>query len=132
MILRLPSLSDQWLPQGRQSPGEAVMNKNLARAYMDGGLSLTALDVLDETIVNFHPFGKRDKRQSIYLAECYQLQARIYYKWGMKTTAQRSWQDSLGFALSVAESLRLHLPTRTAYHNFALMQFILGKKPGKV
>ena len=42
----------------------------------------------------------------IYLAETHQLRAQAYKALAQPTDARREWQDSLGYALAVAESER--------------------------
>jgi tetratricopeptide (TPR) repeat protein len=84
--------------------GQAVIGKNIAWAYIEKGLPLAALATLDEVMVDLQDLRDQGESVEIYLAEAYRLQALAFYEVDSLEDARRAWQDSLGYALAVAES----------------------------
>jgi len=84
--------------------GEAVIGKNIAWAYVETGYPYTALDILEEAGATLQTLWADGEAVAIYLADVSRLEARIYEDLDNEEEALRAWQDTLGYALTVAES----------------------------
>ena len=98
------------------SLGQAVIGKNIARAYLEKGLPWASLTALKKVTENLKTLRDQGDSVEIYLAEMYQLEAQAHEALEEPAEARRAWQDSLGYALAVAESESCvagesHLPT---------------------
>jgi tetratricopeptide (TPR) repeat protein len=84
--------------------GQAVIGKNVAWAYLEKGLPRASLAMLEQVISALKALRSEGLSVEIYLAEAHQLKAQAYQALEQPTDARREWQDSLGYALAVAES----------------------------
>jgi tetratricopeptide (TPR) repeat protein len=84
--------------------GQAVIGKNIARAYLEKELPRASLSTLEGVRHNLKTLQDQGLSVEIYLAETYQLAALAHEALEQPTEARRAWQDSLGYALAVAES----------------------------
>jgi tetratricopeptide (TPR) repeat protein len=85
--------------------GQAVIAKNIGWAYLEMGWPHASLSSLDEARSGLLILLAAGDGVDIYLAEVYRLEAKAQAAIGDANEARRAWQDSLGFSLSVAESL---------------------------
>jgi tetratricopeptide (TPR) repeat protein len=97
------------------SLGNAILKKNIAWAYYDKGLLHTAMKTVQEAIEELKSLRGGGGNVEIYLAETYNLLARVSASAGDLEQAEIAYQDSLGYALAVAESgscqaAGIHLP----------------------
>ena len=65
---------------------------------------MMALSSLEETFILLAALQENGENVEIYLAETYRLKALALQTLGQGAEARISWQDSLGYALSVSES----------------------------
>ncbi|MCJ7702419.1 MAG: tetratricopeptide repeat protein [Anaerolineales bacterium] len=86
------------------SLGQAIMMKNIAWAYYEKGMPLTAVSTIRATIEALKSLQSEGNNVEIYLAEIYNLLARAHALVGDQKQAQIAYNDSLGYALAVAES----------------------------
>jgi len=86
------------------SLGKAIMMKNIAWAYYEKGLPLTALRTIRDAIEALKSTRSEGDNVEIYLAEAYNLSARVHASVGDQKQAKIAYNDSLGYALAVAES----------------------------
>lgn len=84
--------------------GQAVIGKNIAWAYLEKGLPRASLTTLEKVAQNLKTLQGQGVSVEIYLAEMHQLKAQAHEALDQPTDARRAWQDSLGYALAVAES----------------------------
>jgi tetratricopeptide (TPR) repeat protein len=84
--------------------GQAVIGKNVAWAYLEKGLPRAALAGLDKAIADLRALQAQGKSVENYLADAHRLEALAYQALNRPADARRAWQDSLGYALAVAES----------------------------
>lgn len=84
--------------------GRAVIGKNVAWAYLEKGLPRAALAGLDQAIAELRALQARGKSVESYQADAHRLEALAYQALNRPDDARRAWQDSLGYALAVAES----------------------------
>ena len=84
--------------------GQAVIGKNIGRAYLEKRLPRTSLTALNEVTENLMALRSQGENVEIYLAETHQLEAQAHEALDQLDDAHRAWQDSLGYALAVAES----------------------------
>jgi tetratricopeptide (TPR) repeat protein len=84
--------------------GQAVIGKNIARAYLEKELPGASLSTLEGVRHNLKTLQDQGLSVEIYLAETYQLAALAHEALEQPAEARRAWQDSLGYALAVAES----------------------------
>lgn len=84
--------------------GQAIIGKNIAWAHLEKGLPRAALVALDEALTNLRALQAEGENVEIYIAEAHRLEALAYWALAMPADARRAWQDSLGYALAVAES----------------------------
>jgi tetratricopeptide (TPR) repeat protein len=84
--------------------GQAVIGKNVAWAYLEKGLPRAALAGLDKAIADLRALQAQGKSVENYLADAHRLEALAYQALNRPDDARRVWQDSLGYALAVAES----------------------------
>jgi hypothetical protein len=101
--------------QAEDPLGSAVIGKNIAWAYLEKELPLTSLAILEDALGRLRALHGQGQSVEIYLSESYQLEALAYEALARPTDARRAWQDSLGYALAVAESVsctsaETHLP----------------------
>jgi len=86
--------------------GKAVLGKNIGWSYLEKGLPRSALDELEVSLEELQTLRTEGESVEGYLAEVYRLQALTHEALGQGEEADAAWQDSLGFALAVAESQR--------------------------
>jgi tetratricopeptide (TPR) repeat protein len=86
--------------------GQAVIGKNVAQAYLEKGLPRASLVTLEGVTENLKVLRDEGMSVEIYVAETHQLRAQVYEVLEKSSEARREWQDSLGYALAVAESER--------------------------
>jgi tetratricopeptide (TPR) repeat protein len=86
------------------SLGRAVIGKNVAWAYLEKGLLRAALADLDKAIAELRTLQAQGQSVASYLADAHRLKALAYQALNRPDDARRAWQDSLGYALAVAES----------------------------
>jgi tetratricopeptide (TPR) repeat protein len=84
--------------------GQAVIGKNIAWAYLEKGLPRASLAALEKVTENLMTLQGQGVSVEIYLAEMHQVEAQAHEALEKPTVARRAWQDSLGYALAVAES----------------------------
>lgn len=84
--------------------GVAVIGSNIAWAYLEKGLPRASLSELGPVIEQLHALSQQGESVEIYLAKAYQLAARAHEALEDASSARGAWQDSLGYALAVAES----------------------------
>jgi hypothetical protein len=80
------------------------MLKNIARAYYEKGMPITAVSVTRATIEALKTLQGDGNNVEIYLAEIFNLLAQIHTVEGDLDQAQIAYKDSLGYALAVTES----------------------------
>jgi hypothetical protein len=80
------------------------MAKNIAWAYYEKGLPHSASDTVLAAIGELKTLRGDGYSVEIYLAESYNLLALVYVRLGDSRQAGIAYQDSLGYALAVAES----------------------------
>jgi tetratricopeptide (TPR) repeat protein len=90
--------------QAEDPLGQTVIGKNIAWAHIEKGLPMAALETLDEVLAGLHDLRAQGDNVEIYLAEAYRIQALAFHELESPEDARRAWQDSLGYALAVAES----------------------------
>ena len=86
------------------SLGKAIMTKNIAWAYFKKGLPHTAMSTVQAAIEALKSLRSEGDNVEIYLAEVYNLSGRIHASVGDQKQAKIAYNDSLGYALAVAES----------------------------
>ena len=84
--------------------GATVIGSNIAWAYLEKGLPRASLSELERVIDDLDALRKQGQSVEIYLARAYQLEAMTHQALENASEARRGWQDSLGYALAVAES----------------------------
>jgi hypothetical protein len=84
--------------------GRAVIGKNVAWAYLEKGLPRAALAGLDKAIADLRALQAQGKSVESYLADAHRLEALAWQALNRAADARHAWQDSLGYALAVAES----------------------------
>jgi tetratricopeptide (TPR) repeat protein len=84
--------------------GQAIMAKNIGWAYLEKGLPRAALGSLEAALAQLGALRADGESVQIYLAESHRLEALAAEELGQSDDARRAWQDSLGYALAVAES----------------------------
>ena len=91
--------------QGVSDPlGVAVIGSNIAWAYLEKGLPRASLSELGLVLDQLDLLRAQGESVEIYLAKAYQLAARAHETLEDASNARGAWQDSLGYALAVAES----------------------------
>jgi hypothetical protein len=86
------------------SLGKAILKKNIAWAYYEKGLPHTAMKTIQGAVDALKSLRGEGGNVEIYLAEVYNLLARVHTAVGDQEQAAIAYQDSLGYALAVAES----------------------------
>ena len=84
--------------------GQAVIGKNIAWAYLEKGLPRASLRTLETVAEDLKTLQGEGLRVEIYMSEMHQLKALTHEALDRPIDARRAWQDSLGYALAVAES----------------------------
>ncbi len=84
--------------------GVAVIGNNIAWAYLQKGLPRASLSELGPVIDELDALRAQGESVEIYLAKAYHLAAMAHEALEDAASAHRAWQDSLGYALAVAES----------------------------
>jgi tetratricopeptide (TPR) repeat protein len=84
--------------------GATVIGSNIAWAYLEKGLPRAALAELEQVTGDLDALRGQGQSVEIYLARAYQLEALAHHALENRSEARRAWQDSLGYALAVAES----------------------------
>ena len=84
--------------------GATVIGNNIAWAYLEKGLPRASLSELEQVIDDLEAQQRQGESVEIYLAGAYQLEAMAHQALENASDARRGWQDSLGYALAVAES----------------------------
>jgi len=91
--------------QGVSDPlGLAVIGNNIAWAYLEKGLPRAALAELGPVVEQLDALRAQGQSVEIYLAKAYQLAAMAHEALEDASSSHGAWQDSLGYALAVAES----------------------------
>jgi hypothetical protein len=117
--------------------GQAVMEKNVAWAYLELGLPRAALESLARAQAGLETLQSQGQAVAVYLAEVHRLQALALGDQGQSEESLRAWQDCLGYALSVVESpacgpaaARLPIDCLDAIHWAAEAREALAAEPG--
>jgi tetratricopeptide (TPR) repeat protein len=84
--------------------GQAIIGKNTGSAYLEKELPRAALMALREATTSLQALQAQGESVEVYLAEVHRLEALAYQALDSPADARRAWQDSLGYALAVAES----------------------------
>lgn len=84
--------------------GKAIINKNIGWAYLEKELPHISMKTLLATIEELKSIQSEGYNVEVYLAEAYNLLARVFESLGDQDQAQIALKDSLGYALAVAES----------------------------
>lgn len=84
--------------------GEAVIGKNIARAYLESNLPHAALSTLEDVNVALQELQASGQAVEVYLTEALRIKALAWQALGQMGDAESAWQDCLGYALAVAES----------------------------
>jgi hypothetical protein len=84
--------------------GVAVIGNNIAWAYLEKGLPRASLLELGPVMDQLDAQRAQGESVEIYLAKAYQLAAMAHEVLGDASATHGAWQDSLGYALAVAES----------------------------
>jgi hypothetical protein len=92
------------LRQSDSPIGEAVISKNIAWSYLEIGYPKMALSALEDTLSQLFVLRDAGETVEIYLAEAFRLNALALRSLDRTDEARISWQDSLGYALSISES----------------------------
>ena len=85
--------------------GVAVIGTNIAWAYLEKGLPRASLSELGLVLDQLDVLRAQGESVEIYLAKSYQLAAKAHEALEDASNALGAWQDSLGYALAVAESV---------------------------
>jgi tetratricopeptide (TPR) repeat protein len=92
------------LRQSESPIGEAVISKNIAWSYLEIGYPKMAISTLEEALSQLLALRDAGEMVEIYLAEAYRVNALALQSLDRMDEARISWQDSLGYALSISES----------------------------
>jgi len=91
--------------QGVSDPlGVAVIGSNIAWAYLEKGLPRASLSELGPALEQLDALWAQGESVEVYLAKAYQRAAMAHAALEDASSARGAWQDSLGYALAVAES----------------------------